>query len=111
MTEKWSGNAVVLMAKAPVAGRVKTRLCPPLDPRESAALYACMLGDMADEVSIVPRVRRYLFLDPPDSTVSLRGKPFCAFERFPQRGRDLGEDRVFVPAARGIRRLPAKKNR
>ena len=89
--EKWSGNAVILMAKAPVAGQVKTRLCPPLDPRGSVALYACMLGDTAAEVSTVPRVRRYLFLDPPESADFLRRKPFSAFEPFPQRGKDLGE--------------------
>jgi hypothetical protein len=101
--EKWSGKeAVVLMAKAPVAGRVKTRLCPPLDPRDSAALYACMLGDMADEVSILPRVRRYLFLDPPESVARLRRKPFCAFEQYPQRGRDLG-DRMRGAAAIAFR--------
>lgn len=96
-------EAVVLMAKAPAAGRVKTRLCPPLDPGESAALYACMLGDMADEVSSVSRVRKYLFLDPPESTVFLRGEPFRAFERFPQRGRDLG-DRMRGAAATAFRR-------
>ena len=96
-------DAVVLMAKAPVAGRVKTRLCPPLDPRESAALYACMLGDTADEVSTLSRVRRYLFLGPPGSTVFPRGKPFSAYERFPQRGRDLG-DRMRDAAATAFRR-------
>jgi len=84
-------EAVVLMAKAPGAGRVKTRLCPPLEPRESARLYACMLGDTAAEMSALTRVRRYLFLDPPESADSLRDPPFSAFEPFPQRGRDLGE--------------------
>jgi rSAM/selenodomain-associated transferase 1 len=101
-------EAVVLMAKAPVAGRVKTRLCPPLDPRESAALYACMLGDTADEVSVVPRVRKYLFLDPPEATVLPRRDPFCAFERLPQRGRDLGErmrDAAATAFRRGARRV------
>src|SRR5659263_14596 len=83
-------EAVVLMAKAPVPGRVKTRLCPPLAPAEAARLYACMLGDTAAEMSTLRRVRRYLFLDPPESTDFPRGKPFSAFERFPQRGRDLG---------------------
>jgi len=77
-------EAVVLMAKAPVAGRVKTRLCPPLDRRESARLYACMLGDTAAEMSALTGVRRYLFLDPPESVDCLRGLPFSAFERFPQ---------------------------
>jgi len=96
-------EAVVLMAKAPVAGRVKTRLCPPLDPRESAALYACMLEDTAGEVSSLPRVRRYLFLDPPLAANALREAPFSAFEPFPQRGRDLG-DRMRDAAATAFRR-------
>ncbi|MCR4308527.1 MAG: TIGR04282 family arsenosugar biosynthesis glycosyltransferase [Deltaproteobacteria bacterium] len=84
-------EAVVLMAKAPVPGRVKTRLCPPLAPAEAARLYACMLGDTAAEMSTLRRVRRYLFLDPPESTDFPRGKPFSSFERFPQRGWDLGK--------------------
>lgn len=96
-------EAVVLMAKAPVAGKVKTRLSPPLDPRESAALYACMLGDTAAEIITLARVRRYLFLDPPGSADSLRGAPFTSFERFPQRGKDLG-DRMLDAAATAFRR-------
>ncbi|MGB5196425.1 MAG: TIGR04282 family arsenosugar biosynthesis glycosyltransferase [Candidatus Deferrimicrobium sp.] len=91
------------MAKAPVAGRVKTRLCPPLHPGESAALFACMLGDTADEMSTLHRVRRYLFLDPPVPADFPRGEPFSAFERFPQRGEDLG-DRMRNAAAVAFRR-------
>jgi len=96
-------KAVVLMAKAPVAGGVKTRLCPPLDPPEAARLYACMLGDTAEEMGRLSRVRRYLFLDPPDSVDLLRGPPFSAFEMFPQRGRDLG-DRMHDAAVTAFRR-------
>jgi rSAM/selenodomain-associated transferase 1 len=95
-------EAVVLMAKAPVSGRVKTRLCPPLDPRESARLYACMLEDTAAEMSALARVRRYLFLDPPESVDTLRCSLSSAFERFPQRGRDLG-DRMRDAAATAFR--------
>jgi rSAM/selenodomain-associated transferase 1 len=91
------------MAKAPVAGRVKTRLCPPLDHRESARLYACMLWDTAAEMSALTRVRRYLFLDPPGSVDFLRGPPFSVFEPFPQRGRNLG-DRMRDGAATAFRR-------
>ena len=96
-------DAVVLLAKAPVAGRVKTRLCPPLNHRESAALYACMLRDTADEVSTLLRVRRYLFIDPPEPADFPWGKPFSEFERFPQRGEDLG-DRMRDAAATAFRR-------
>jgi rSAM/selenodomain-associated transferase 1 len=84
-------EAVVLMAKAPVPGRVKTRLCPPLAPADAARLYACMLGDAADEISSVARIARYLFLDPSGTANALREAPFSSFERFPQRGKDLGE--------------------
>ncbi len=90
------------MAKAPIAGRVKTRLCPPLEPGEAAHLYACTLGDTVAEMSALTRVRRYLFLDPPESVASLSGSPFPAFELFPQRGRDLG-DRMRDGAAAAFR--------
>ncbi len=103
MTEE----AVVLMAKAPVPGRVKTRLCPPLAPEEAARLYACMLGDAAEEISSVDRIARYLFLDPPGAANSMRGAPFSSFGRFPQRGKDLGEK--MWDAASTAFRLGAKR--
>jgi len=101
-------EAVVLMAKAPVPGRVKTRLCPPLAPAEAARLYACMLGDAAEEISSVGRIARYLFLDRPVAANTLRGAPFSSFERFPQRGKDLGEkmwDAAATAFRRGARRV------
>jgi uncharacterized protein len=36
---------LVVLAKAPVPGRVKTRLCPPCTPAEAAALAAAALAD------------------------------------------------------------------
>jgi rSAM/selenodomain-associated transferase 1 len=95
-------EAVVLMAKAPVAGRVKTRLCPPLAPAEATRLYACMLGDAAEEISSVARTARYLFLDSPAAADALREAPFSPFERFPQRGKDLG-GRMWDAAATAFR--------
>ena len=41
------------MAKAPLAGEVKTRLIPPLQPAEAAALNVCFLRDMTANVSAV----------------------------------------------------------
>ncbi len=37
--------ALIVFARPPVPGRVKTRLVPPLSPDEAAALYAAFLGD------------------------------------------------------------------
>lgn len=96
-------EAVVLMAKAPVPGRVKTRLCPPLAPAEAARLCACMLGDAAEEISSMARIARYLFLDPPVAANAMREAPFSSFERFPQRGKDLGE-KMWDAAATAFRR-------
>jgi rSAM/selenodomain-associated transferase 1 len=39
--------AIAIMAKAPVPGRSKTRLCPPLTPQEAAGLSSSFLADMA----------------------------------------------------------------
>jgi glycosyltransferase A (GT-A) superfamily protein (DUF2064 family) len=41
---------VLVMAKAPVAGKVKTRLCPPCSPQEAAAVAEAALADTLDAV-------------------------------------------------------------
>ena len=38
---------VLVLAKEPVAGRVKTRLCPPLTPEGAARLAAAALEEVA----------------------------------------------------------------
>jgi rSAM/selenodomain-associated transferase 1 len=43
--------ALAVMTKAPQAGRVKTRLTPPLSPDEAAALNVCFLRDTAAAIS------------------------------------------------------------
>jgi len=44
-------DALVVMVKSPRPGTVKTRLCPPLTPVESASLYGCFLDDIARELT------------------------------------------------------------
>ena len=43
--------ALAVMTKAPQAGRVKTRLVPPLTPEEAAELNKCFLRDTATAIS------------------------------------------------------------
>jgi uncharacterized protein len=43
--------ALAVMTKAPQAGRVKTRLTPPLSPEEAAALNICFLRDTTAAIS------------------------------------------------------------
>lgn len=54
---------VLVLAKQPVAGRVKTRLCPPLTPQQAAEVAAAALEDTLDAVRSVPAARRVLVLD------------------------------------------------
>lgn len=51
------------MAKAPVRGRVKTRLCPPYTPEEAARLAEAALADTLDAVAGCGVSRRILALD------------------------------------------------
>lgn len=54
---------VLVMAKAPVPGRVKTRLCPPCTPAEAAALAEAALADTLDAVARCRAGRRIVALD------------------------------------------------
>jgi uncharacterized protein len=47
--------AVAIMAKASVAGTVKTRLVPPLTPQEAAELNTCCLSDVAANIAHAAR--------------------------------------------------------
>jgi hypothetical protein len=56
-------TTILVMAKAPVPGRVKTRLTPPFSPTEAAALAEAALLDTLDAVLAAPAGRRVLALD------------------------------------------------
>lgn len=77
---------VLVMAKAPRPGRVKTRLCPPCTPEEAAAVATAALADTLDAVAACGAARKVVALDgepgpwlPPGFTV------------VPQRGNDFNE--------------------
>ncbi len=79
--------ALLVIAKAPAPGRVKTRLTPPCTPQEAAALAAAALDDTLAAATGAQRpARRVLVLD---------GEPGDwvpdGFEVIPQRGDGLGE--------------------
>lgn len=48
--------AIAVMAKAPRAGRVKTRLCPPLSEEGAAAMGAAFLRDITENLATAARV-------------------------------------------------------
>ncbi|GAA4128202.1 TIGR04282 family arsenosugar biosynthesis glycosyltransferase [Streptomyces griseoincarnatus] len=54
---------LLVIAKEPRPGRVKTRLTPPFTPEEAAALAEAALADTLDAVARTPARRRVLVLD------------------------------------------------
>ncbi len=82
-------RVLIVLAKAPVPGRVKTRLCPPATPRQAADLAAAALADTLVAVQRVPAARVVVALDgEPDAALAaaLGGLTIIA-----QRGGPLGE--------------------
>jgi rSAM/selenodomain-associated transferase 1 len=79
-------TTLLVIAKEPVPGRVKTRLTPPYTPGQAAVIAESALADTLDAVARTPAVRRVLALD---------GRPGRwlppGFEVVPQRGDGLDE--------------------
>jgi hypothetical protein len=80
---------VAIVAKAPRAGEVKTRLCPPLAPDEAAALHHAFLGDTVELVAGMSGARGALVFTPAVDEGYFSGLA-PAFVRVAQQGRDLG---------------------
>ncbi|NJD61900.1 MAG: glycosyltransferase [Deltaproteobacteria bacterium] len=84
-------DALILMAKAPLPGQVKTRMFPVLGPRGASAFYSCLLADVAGEAAGLGGGRRYLFYLPPAGRSHFLSDPFSRFQLREQAGSDLGE--------------------
>jgi rSAM/selenodomain-associated transferase 1 len=87
-------GVLLVFAKEPVAGRVKTRMVPPLSPQQAADLYAQLLRDVltvtgriALELGLTPT----LAVHPPDAARVLARSTPTEFRVVPQRGANLGE--------------------
>ncbi len=87
-------GVLLVFAKQPVAGRVKTRMVPPLSPQQAADLYAELLcdvlaatGRIALELGLIPT----LAVHPPDSVRALAQSAPAEFRVVAQRGSNLGE--------------------
>jgi rSAM/selenodomain-associated transferase 1 len=106
-----SRGVIVVFAKAPRPGRVKTRMTPPLRPEQAAGLYAALLVDVLEATA---RVARDLGLEPivavyppeaRDEVACLAPRRFAAVC---QRGADLSQRMAWAAreaAAGGARRV------
>ncbi|MGH7848254.1 MAG: TIGR04282 family arsenosugar biosynthesis glycosyltransferase [Candidatus Binatia bacterium] len=84
-------KALVVMAKAPIAGQVKTRLVPPFSSEQAAELYRCLLEDLLEEIRSFSLADRFVAYTPAEAAPFFAETVPIEFARFPQRGLDLGE--------------------
>jgi len=89
--------ALCIMAKAPEAGQVKTRLCPPLSPDDAADLYRCFLLDKIAQAREVAGAELFL-AHAPAQAAAVFGALAPGFTLLPQRGADLTARLVAVCA-------------
>ncbi len=82
---------LIIFAKEPVPGQVKTRLCPPLSPEGVAKLYRCFLEDILEEVVRWPELSLALAYSPPGALPFFQSLVPPGTQLFPQEGAGLGE--------------------
>ncbi|HEU0272927.1 MAG TPA: TIGR04282 family arsenosugar biosynthesis glycosyltransferase [Candidatus Udaeobacter sp.] len=99
--------ALALMTKAPRAGKVKTRLVPPLNYEEAAELNKCFLHDTAAAISACcrsPKMQKggqpmacaVAVYTPVGAESDYRDILPRSFSLLPQRGHDFGERLFFA---------------
>ena len=89
---------LVVMAKQPRPGEVKTRLAPALGDAGAARLYAAFLDDLAARLGRLEGVERYLAVWPPDPDAAWLEPHRMRFTAVAQRGDGLGARMAAVVA-------------
>ncbi len=79
------------MAKAPIAGEVKTRLMPPLTQEQAADLCRALLLDQLEHLSGLTVAELYLVYAPGSAASLMERLAPSNFHCLAQRGGDLGE--------------------
>ena len=89
--EKHSDNAVILFARDPVLGQVKTRLNSLLDNETILKLYICFLEDSLAKIQEVGNVDCFVGISPENNSGFFNQKKSLGITLFSQEGKDLGD--------------------
>lgn len=98
MAYRFPNARIAVFARAPVAGRVKTRLIAALGAEGAAQLYAAMLGDLLSRLRVVELAPPGLFVSENpshESFITLCNKK----EIYLQEGEDLGQRMAHASAS------------
>jgi rSAM/selenodomain-associated transferase 1 len=91
MTGMDEKQLLVVVAKTPQPGEVKTRLLTRLTPEEATDLYSCFIRDRIREISRLKGADLAIAYTPEASKAYFARFLSNGFQLFPQKGRDLGE--------------------
>jgi uncharacterized protein len=83
-------NALAVMAKAPLAGQVKTRLLPSLTAQDAADLSRSLLIDQLNQLQELDGADFYLFFAPNEARSLMAELAPPCFSLLPQQDKDLG---------------------
>ena len=89
--DKKTAKLLVVVAKEPVPGKVKTRFYPALSPIDAAGLYRCFLLDRIAGVSALTGIDIAIAYTPEEARKTFAEFALGGFELFAQRGKNLGE--------------------
>jgi len=88
--------AIVVMAKQPEPGKVKTRLCPPLSPGQAADLYEAFFLDTVSLVSGIEHTDLFVAYDPDTARDFFSRRVSDTVKYIPQGRGDLGDRLVRI---------------
>ena len=89
---KTHDNALILFARDPILGKVKTRLSPFLKDDVILKLYTCSLQDSLDNIQKVENVDHFVGVAPSNESGFFTKIPGSDIRLFVQEGENLGEE-------------------
>jgi len=89
--DKNKDNAVILFARDPILGQVKTRLSPSLDDETILKLYTCFVEDSLEKIRQVDNAKCFVGISPDNHSGFFEGIESLGINLFTQQGKDLGD--------------------
>lgn len=84
-------NALIVVAKQPVPGQSKTRLCPPFTPESASEFYRCLLLDTLSLMRQLKTADHTIAYTPANAHDYFARLSSNGFHLMPQVGADLGQ--------------------
>ncbi|MCP4251814.1 MAG: glycosyltransferase [Candidatus Scalindua sp.] len=84
-------TSLIIFAKSPIPGKVKTRLSPYITPTEAAELYKAFIADIICNAHKLKCERITIAFTPSDAEATLHSVCGQSVDYLPQKGESLGE--------------------